>query len=252
MYLEEGTASRQISGAETNAVRRTFQRSLYSTEAAQSCNDFVAKCLLDVKKILDPRRPYGYWSFLISCVMVISVDPLFFYVPVIKVQKACLDFDRKLRIASILLHSVFGIFYLTYVNFLLPAALPKTEAKSFSRFSLIDLLVVLPLPLVWHVLDQVVINIQYVGIFVFVYMLKTLCGNYYVQVLLTLVIDIPKLGATDFSYPMTLFFIQYMLRVIRIYTLFTKATRISGILAEAKWAKAAFNLLLYLHGGHVS
>ncbi|KAJ0034132.1 hypothetical protein Pint_25245 [Pistacia integerrima] len=46
-------------------------------------------------------------------------------------------------------------------------------------------------------------------------------------------------------------FFQYVPRVIRIYPLFMKATRISDVFDEAIWAKAAFNLLLYMLAGHV-
>ncbi|KAL9409867.1 hypothetical protein AB3S75_048153 [Citrus x aurantiifolia] len=48
-----------------------------------------------------------------------------------------------------------------------------------------------------------------------------------------------------------LVFFQYVPRVIRTYPLFTKATRNSSRLAEATWAKAVFNLLLYLLAAHV-
>ena len=55
-----------------------------------------------------------------------------------------------------------------------------------------------------------------------------------------------------FSTAMTFFVLQYSLRVIRTYFLFTHATRVSGILADATWAIFAFYLLLYLQSGHVS
>ncbi|ESR35395.1 hypothetical protein CICLE_v10006626mg, partial [Citrus x clementina] len=211
LRLEEGA----------NPVSGHFQGGLQSgveiKKLAQSCNHFLAKCFLLLKKIHDPQRPYGYWVFLISCVMIISVDPVFFYVPTIAAERKCLGFDGELRITAIALHSISAIVYLTYVNYLLPTASPKIEVKHFWHFSLIDLLVVLPLPLV----------------------------------LLILIIDIPELGVQNFMFPMNFFLLQYLLRVTRCYTLFTKATRVSGILAEAKWAKAAFNFLLYLNGGHV-
>ncbi|XP_031270759.1 cyclic nucleotide-gated ion channel 1-like [Pistacia vera] len=47
-------------------------------------------------------------------------------------------------------------------------------------------------------------------------------------------------------------FFQYVPRVVRIYPLFTKATRTSsGKLAEAIWPRATFNLLLYMLACHV-
>ncbi|KAJ0006032.1 hypothetical protein Pint_17675 [Pistacia integerrima] len=72
----------------------------------------MAEGLLYAKKTLDPRKPTGFWIFLISCVIAISADPLFFYVPVIDSQAKCLGFDRKLRISAIVLYAFFGFLYI--------------------------------------------------------------------------------------------------------------------------------------------
>ncbi|KAK2639700.1 hypothetical protein Ddye_027495 [Dipteronia dyeriana] len=60
----------------------------------------------------------------------------------------------------------------------------------------------------------------------------------------------PRHRGTNF-YSANLFLSQYFLMVILIYKMFTRATRTWATLAKATWAKAAFNLLLYIHGGHV-
>ncbi|KAK4838971.1 hypothetical protein QYF36_018007 [Acer negundo] len=52
-------------------------------------------------------------------------------------------------------------------------------------------------------------------------------------------------------YSADLFLLQYFLTIILLYIMFTRATRTCATLARATWAKAAFNLLLYIHGGHV-
>lgn len=64
--------------------------------------------------------------------------------------------------------------------------------------------------------------------------------------------EITKIERPEFMYAMSLSLIQYLLRVIRTYYLFTQATGVSGILAEAPWAIVGFNILLYMQGGHVS
>ncbi|KAJ0017169.1 hypothetical protein Pint_11094 [Pistacia integerrima] len=223
LNLEEGITRRF-----SRAVSRNFQRGTKSTieikgvgsirELPQSCYHLLAEGLLYAKKTLDPRKPIGFWVSLISCVIAVSVDPLFFYVPVLDTRVKCLGFDRKLRISAIVLYAFFGFFYMTYVNFLLPTSLIKNKAKPYLlRFSIIDFLVLFPIPLV----------------------------------LLTLVIEITKMRVEIFLFPISVFLFQYLLRVIRVSVLFTEAIKTSGILAEAKWTKAAFNLLLYLQGGHV-
>ncbi|KAK2654192.1 hypothetical protein Ddye_014048 [Dipteronia dyeriana] len=52
-------------------------------------------------------------------------------------------------------------------------------------------------------------------------------------------------------YAANLFLLQYFLPVIMLYIMFTRATKTCAALARATWTKAAFNLLLYIHGGHV-
>ncbi|TXG71164.1 hypothetical protein EZV62_006099 [Acer yangbiense] len=55
----------------------------------------------------------------------------------------------------------------------------------------------------------------------------------------------PAAGAGNF-YSSVLFLLQYFAMVTLIYVTFTRATRTSATI----WAKAAFNLLLYMLGGH--
>ena len=57
-------------------------------------------------------------------------------------------------------------------------------------------------------------------------------------------------GGSNF-YAANLFILQYFLTVILLYIMFTRATRTCATLAKATRAKSAFNLLLYIHGGHV-
>ena len=78
--------------------------------------------------------------------------------------------------------------------------------------------------------------------------IKYLIAHKIVQVL----VKLQKLRGPEFMYAMSLSLIQYLLRVIRTYYLFTQATGVSGILAEAPWAIVGFNILLYMQGGHVS
>lgn len=118
------------------------------------------------KKILDPHKPFlQQWNkiFVLSSVIAVAVDPLFFYVPVIDAQRQCLTMDRQLMIIACVLRSFIDLFYLLHMIFefrtgFLPPSLPvfgsgeliKDPAKIakkylFSNF-LIDILSILPLP----------------------------------------------------------------------------------------------------------
>ena len=70
------------------------------------------------KKILDPRKAFlKRWNigFVLSCMIAVSLDPLFFYLPVINEEKKCIRLDKKLWITAIVLRSFFDIIYLLHI-----------------------------------------------------------------------------------------------------------------------------------------
>ena len=74
-------------------------------------------------KILDPQGAFlQKWNkiFVLSCVIAVSLDPLFFYVPVINDAMKCLDLDYKMEITAIILRSFTDIFYVTHIFFSIP------------------------------------------------------------------------------------------------------------------------------------
>lgn len=154
LNLEEGRGrqfSREVSRkfrTSINEIKRI--RSIGELLKLRSCYQSTAEGLIHVKKAaLDPGRPIGYWIFLISYVITTSADPLYFYVPVIDPEERCLGFDRKLRISAIVLYAFFGFFYVIYFSFLLRTSLTKKEARpTFLSLSMIDFLVLIPIPLV--------------------------------------------------------------------------------------------------------
>ncbi|XP_057798629.1 cyclic nucleotide-gated ion channel 1 [Salvia miltiorrhiza] len=191
------------------------------------------------RKILDPQGPFlQKWNkiFVLSCLIAISLDPLFFYIPIINGEKKCLDLDKKLELAASILRSFTDIFYLTHIIFQFRTGFIAPYSRVFGRgvlvedsweiakrylasYFIIDVLAVLPLP-------QIVI-----------------------------LIIIPKMkGARSLNTKNLLKFVvffQYIPRVLRVYPLYREVTRTSGILTETAWAGAAFNLFLYMLASHV-
>lgn len=47
-----------------------------------------------------------------SCLCAVLVDPLFLYIPIIKDDIKCLDFDQKLKIAALILRSFTDLFFI--------------------------------------------------------------------------------------------------------------------------------------------
>uniref|UniRef100_A0A2P2JB61 Cyclic nucleotide-gated ion channel 1-like isoform X1 n=1 Tax=Rhizophora mucronata TaxID=61149 RepID=A0A2P2JB61_RHIMU len=203
-----------------------------------SFNNSVGKGLSS-GKILDPQGSFlQRWNkiFVLSCLIAVSLDPLFFYVPVIDDKKKCLGLDEKMEITASVLRSFTDIFYVLHIIFQFQTGFIAPSSRVFGRgvlvkdawaiakrylssYFLIDILAVLPLP-------QVVI-----------------------------LIVIPRMrGSRSLNTKNLLKFVvffQYVPRVMRIYPLYKEVTRTSGILTETAWAGAAFNLFLYMLASHV-
>ncbi|KAL6291636.1 hypothetical protein ACE6H2_009146 [Prunus campanulata] len=226
-----------------HSVSMKFQRGLESGSErikkswkSYSFDRVVAKSF--GSRILDPQGPFlQKWNkiFVLACLIAVSLDPLFFYIPVIDDKNKCLGLDRKMQITASVLRSFTDIFYIVHIIFQFRTGFVAPSSRVFGRgvlvedawsiarrylssYFLIDILAVLPLP-------QVVI------------------------------IFIPKLGGSKSLNTKNLLkfvvLFQYVPRVIRIYPLYREVTRASGILTETAWAGAAFNLFLYMLASHV-
>lgn len=118
------------------------------------------------KKIFDPQHKFlQLWNklFVISCIIAVSVDPLFFYLPVIDSKLNCLGIDRKLAITATTLRTIIDAFYLIHMALQFRTAYIAPSSRVFGRgelvidpariakrylrsFFIIDFLAVLPLP----------------------------------------------------------------------------------------------------------
>ncbi|XP_040368446.1 cyclic nucleotide-gated ion channel 1 isoform X2 [Rosa chinensis] len=182
-----------------------------------------------------------WWDsiFVASCVIAVSLDPLFFYIPIIDREKKCLQADRQLRTVTLILRSVMDITFIVHIIYqireaMIAAALDKMAKPKSSDFfkgpffkrvgaivdnlswrSLItDILAVLPIP----------------------------------QVLL-LVVFFKMRGSGYLNHRKILNFfllLQYLARIYRIHLSSKKLTKSHGI-----WIKGLFNLFLYIFASHV-
>lgn len=117
------------------------------------------------KKILDPRGPaIGRWNkiFLVTCLVSLFVDPLFFYLPVVR-NEVCIDIGVPLEIILTIVRSGADIFYMIqiFVRFRTAYVAPsscvfgrgelvidssKIAKRYFRQRFWIDLMAALPLP----------------------------------------------------------------------------------------------------------
>ncbi|XVF48408.1 hypothetical protein PTKIN_Ptkin03bG0187600 [Pterospermum kingtungense] len=191
------------------------------------------------KKIFDPQDKFLLLCnklFFVSCILAVSVDPLFFYLPVINDSENCLTIDKGLAITATTLRTIIDAFYLMRMAlqfrtaYIAPSSRvfgrgelvidPAQIAKRYlQRFFIIDFLAVLPIPqiVVWRYLQS---------------------SN----------------GSDVLTTKEALFFVvllQYVPRFLRVIPLTSEMKRTAGVFAETAWAGAAYYLLLYMLCSHI-
>ncbi|KAL4626654.1 hypothetical protein ACB092_05G112800 [Castanea dentata] len=127
------------------------------------------------KKIFDPQdKSLLLWNrlFVMSCILAVSIDPLFFYLPVNHASN-CLGMDTKLAVTTTTLQTILDSLYLIRMDlefctaYIAPSSRvfgrgelvidPTQIAKRYlQRYFIVDLLSVLPLPqlVVWKFLQR--------------------------------------------------------------------------------------------------
>ncbi|XP_020236985.1 cyclic nucleotide-gated ion channel 1 [Cajanus cajan] len=189
--------------------------------------------------VLDPQGPtLQKWNkiFVITCVMAISVDPLFLYIPVIDVQKKCLDLDGALKITASVLRTFFDLFYILHIIFQFRTGFIAPSSRVFGRGELVN--------------DPWAIVMRYLSSYFIIDILSIIPLP---QMVILAIIPVrecssPYVGKDFLKYTVIS---QYVPRLLRIYPLFKEVTSTSGILTETAWAGAAYNLFLYMLASHV-
>ncbi|KAL8480714.1 hypothetical protein ACS0TY_027307 [Phlomoides rotata] len=189
------------------------------------------------KKILDPRGPIlSRWNkcFLISCLVSLFVDPLFFYLPRVQ-EAACMHSSVRLEIILTVVRSILDAFYAVQIFVQFRTAYVAPSSRVFGRGELVidsskiasrylrkhfwlDLLSALPLPqlLIWVVIP-------------------TMRGS--------------NVISAKHGLRLTIIF-QFLLRLYLIFPLSSKIITTAGVVIEAAWAGAAFNLMLFMLASH--
>lgn len=191
------------------------------------------------KKIFDPRGPFlSKWNkcFLISYLISLFVDPLFFYLPNVEAE-ACMQASVPLQIALTVIRCILDAFYVIQILVRFRTAYIAPSSRIFGRGELVvesskivsrylrkdfwfDFLAALPLPqlLIWAVIPS-------------------MRGS-------------NAIGAKH-GLRVTVIF-QFLLRLYLIFPLSSKIITTAGVVVEAAWAGAAFNLMLFMLASHVS
>ncbi|KAF5733520.1 cyclic nucleotide-gated ion channel 1-like [Tripterygium wilfordii] len=226
-------------------IRRVYEKGsdritrLKKPISSHFLGDYPGKKSKSKKKILDPQDPFlQKWNkiFILLCAIAVSLDPLFFYIPLINDDKKCLDLDRPLEIVACVLRTFVDVFYVLHIIFQFRTGFIAPSSRVFGRGELVD--------------DPLIIAKRYLSSFFLVDVLSVLPIP---QVVVLFVIPKTKgpVSLVTKDLLKLVIFSQYVPRLIRIYPLYKEIARTSGILTETAWAGAAFNLFLYMLASHV-
>ncbi|KAJ4875713.1 Cyclic nucleotide-gated ion channel 1 [Raphanus sativus] len=204
-----------------------------------SFKEAVSKGIVSTHEILDPQGPFlQRWNkiFVLACIIAVSVDPLFFYVPVLDKANNCLDVDDRMQTTASVLRSITDMFYAIHMVFQFRTGFIAPSSRVFGRGVLVE--------------DRREIARRYLSSQFIVDILAVLPLP---QMVISVIIPCIKRSRPLHTKNMLKFivFFQYIPRFMRIYPLYKQVTRTSGILTETAWAGAAFNLFLYMLASHV-
>ncbi|KAL3369079.1 hypothetical protein AABB24_009736 [Solanum stoloniferum] len=192
------------------------------------------------KKVLDPQGQFlQKWNkvCILVCVFAVSLDPLFFYIPVIDNKNKCLDLDKTLKITACVLRSITDLFYIFHIILKFRTGFIAPSSRDFGRGKLIeyssaiakryllsyfvvDVVAVLPLP-------QIVILI----------IAPNMNGSI-------------SLATTEML--KIVVFAQYAPRLFRIIPLYKEVERTTGFFSGSTWGGAVFYLFLFMWCSNVT
>lgn len=191
------------------------------------------------RKILDPRGTrLGRWNkcFLVACLVSLFVDPLFYYLPELNDKYMCMEASKALEISLTSIRTIVDMFYMVQIFVQFRTAYVAPSSRVCGRGEL--------------VIDSKMIASRYLRKD---FWLDFLAALPLPQVLLW--ITIPHFRAlTMITTKVILHFIiifQFFLRLYLIFPLSSKITKATGVLVEAAWTGAAYNLSLFMLASHV-
>ncbi|KAI5665549.1 hypothetical protein M9H77_15402 [Catharanthus roseus] len=189
-------------------------------------------------QILDPNGDIVNWwnhVFLITCLVSLFIDPLYFYLPYVG-GPACMSTDDDASVVITYLRTITDLFYLFHMIIKFRTAFVAPSSRVFGRGELvmdareiamrylrtdfiIDFAALLPLPqiVIWYVIPATRNN-----------------GSGHANNTLALIV-----------------LIQYIPRLFVIFPLNQKIIKTTGFIAKTAWAGAAYNLLLFMLASHV-
>ncbi|TYK14285.1 putative cyclic nucleotide-gated ion channel 15 isoform X1 [Cucumis melo var. makuwa] len=233
IYNIDGTQIPELSGKRTAASRKSG-RSLRAKVLSRVFSEDYERVQ---RKILDPRgQVIRRWNkiFLVACLISLFVDPLFFYLPVVR-DKVCIDIGVSLEVVLTTIRSIADVFYTIQIFIKFRTAYVAPSSRVFGRGEL--------------VIDPCKIAIRYLR---HGFWIDLIAAVPVPQVLIWIVI--PNLSGSTMTNTKNFlrFFLifQYFPRLFLIFPLSTQIVKATGLVTQTAWAGAAYNLILYMLASH--
>ncbi|XP_052734559.1 protein CNGC15b isoform X1 [Vigna angularis] len=228
-----GTRLAEIRGKKGLTETRKFLKARVLSRVFSEDYERVRK-----KTLLDPRgQTIHRWNkiFLVVCLVSLFVDPLFFYLPLVR-DEVCIDIGTALEVFLTMIRSMADVFYMIQILMKFRTAYVAPSSRVFGRGELVigttkiatrylrkgfglDFIAALPLP----------------------------------QVLIWIVI--PNLGGSTMANTKNvlrfIIIFQYLPRLFLIFPLSSQIVKATGVVTETAWAGAVYNLVLYMLASHV-
>lgn len=193
------------------------------------------------KRILDPGSEIVLqwnWVFIVSCLVALFVDPLYFYLPTLggNEDSSCARTDLNLRIVVTCFRTLADIFYLLHVIIKFRTAYVAPNTRVFGRGELVR--------------DPKKIARRYIRSDFFIDLIATLPLP---QIVIWFVIPATRSSRTDHKNNALalIVLLQYIPRLYLIFPLSSQIIKATGVVTKTAWAGAAYNLLLYMLASHV-
>ncbi|XP_027346914.1 protein CNGC15b-like [Abrus precatorius] len=190
------------------------------------------------RRILDPRgQTIHRWNkiFLVACLVSLFVDPLFFYLPLVR-DEVCIDIGTALEVFLTLIRSIADVFYMIQILMRFRTAYVAPSSRVFGRGEL--------------VIDSSKIAARYLSKG---FWLDFIAALPLPQVLIWIVI--PNLGGSTMANTKNvlrfIIIFQYLPRLFLIFPLSSQIVKATGVVTETAWAGAAYNLMLYMLASHL-
>lgn len=125
----------------THAYTSVGSMSNVSLVFQQSSDKKSATRVVAKKKILDPQGSFlQKWNkcFIILSLIAVTLDPLFFYIPVIDGKENCIGMDNNMKIISCVLRTLIDLVYILHIVFEFRTGFISPSSRVFGRGELIE------------------------------------------------------------------------------------------------------------------